>query len=446
MVTTIERPRNIRETIKYNEKKVTEGVAKLLVAEGFPLEKELLSFEDKLHYFRWHTAKNVRTKRNVLHIFLSFNPEDKIDSEKMARIAKDYMQGIGFGQQPYLLYQHNDAGHAHCHIVTICIKKDGERIETYNIGKNESRITRIQIEQAYGLVKGSGAPLTMAPSKELLILKGAKFGEHMSKYTLSKIIQEVIDLYKFRSLQEYNAVLNQFRVFVLGGEEGSHLKINKGLIYGFLNEKNRSAGAPIKASSLYEKPILKKLEPLFEYNKEASKPLKIGIKRFLEKALYTSNSLPEMDSILRRYGIRILLRKTKQGKVHGVTYIDNNAKCVYTARDLGREYSLKALKEAIIRVQEKDSTPVQSTGVEKADFETIISQLSAKKPPEQSLSPAEANRPQLPARDLPVVGWLIDNIQIEAGLDSDFLPSKKQYKAEDLDLDLDLDMSRGLSI
>ena len=39
------------------------------------------------------------------------------------------MQGIGFGNQPYLVYQHHDAGHPHIHMVTANIQADGQRIK-----------------------------------------------------------------------------------------------------------------------------------------------------------------------------------------------------------------------------------------------------------------------------------------------------------------------------
>ena len=53
---------------------------------------------------------------------------DKLSKEKLKEIANEYMQKIGFGEQPYLLYQHHDAGHPHIHIVTTNIKADGKRI------------------------------------------------------------------------------------------------------------------------------------------------------------------------------------------------------------------------------------------------------------------------------------------------------------------------------
>ena len=48
------------------------------------------------------------------------------------------MNKIGFVEQPFLVYKHEDAGHPHIHIVSTTIKGDGSRINTHNIGRNQS--------------------------------------------------------------------------------------------------------------------------------------------------------------------------------------------------------------------------------------------------------------------------------------------------------------------
>ena len=63
------------------------------------------------------------------------------------------MNKIGFGEQPFIIYKHEDAGHPYIHIVSTVIKEDGSRINTHNIGRNQSEKARKEIEQQYGLIK-----------------------------------------------------------------------------------------------------------------------------------------------------------------------------------------------------------------------------------------------------------------------------------------------------
>jgi len=82
--------------------------------------------------------KNARAKTNCVHISLNFDVSEKLNKNKLNEIAADYMDKIGFGDQPYLVYQHNDAAHPHLHIVTTNIREDGKRISIHNLGKNQS--------------------------------------------------------------------------------------------------------------------------------------------------------------------------------------------------------------------------------------------------------------------------------------------------------------------
>ncbi|MEI9911585.1 MAG: relaxase/mobilization nuclease domain-containing protein [Bacteroidota bacterium] len=88
--------------------------------------------------FEKFTSLNERTTTNTLHVSLNFDSPEILDNEKLVVIAKTYMERIGFGEQPYLVYRHHDAGHPHIHIVSTNIRRDGSRISMHNMGQNES--------------------------------------------------------------------------------------------------------------------------------------------------------------------------------------------------------------------------------------------------------------------------------------------------------------------
>ena len=58
---------------------------------------------------------------------------------------------IGFGELPFLVCQHHDAGLPHLHIITLKVRFDGSRMDTQNIGRNQSEKARKEIETQYGL-------------------------------------------------------------------------------------------------------------------------------------------------------------------------------------------------------------------------------------------------------------------------------------------------------
>ncbi|WP_425637884.1 relaxase/mobilization nuclease domain-containing protein [Algoriphagus yeomjeoni] len=339
MVAKISTGKTIGGVIRYNEQKVKNGQAKLVQMGGFAVKN--LTVNDKIQSFVKVQKLNTRTKTNTVHISLNFSPKDKVDEYMLQKIVADYLKGIGFGNQPYLLYQHFDAAHPHIHLVTTNISSSGKRIETHNLGKVLSEKTRKEIEQRYHLVKAE----EQRKQKVNLLqpLEKALYGKRETKSSISNIVQEVTRSYQFASLPELNAVLGQFNVCAYRGEKESEMFKNKGLVYSILDTAGNRVGVPVKASSIYCKPTLVKLERLFLRNKEARKQHRETLRGLILDMLKSSSSMEEFTSRLRPKGIKPLVRFNEEGRLYGVTYIDNVNRCVFNGSALAKELSANAL-------------------------------------------------------------------------------------------------------
>jgi len=154
MVTVIKVSHSMHRIFNYNENKVKEGVAECIGAENFPLNAEEMSLKIKLNYLLKRMELNENVKRNSVHISLNFDPSEKdLSKEKLMEIAGVYMQKLGFGEQPYLIYQHHDAGHPHLHLVTTNIQANGKRIDLHHLGIRKSEPARKEIEKMFGLIE-----------------------------------------------------------------------------------------------------------------------------------------------------------------------------------------------------------------------------------------------------------------------------------------------------
>lgn len=140
MVCKVRSGKSIKGALNYNEHKVKEGVAECIGATNFVGEPQHLRFSDKLARFEQLIEKNARAKTNCVHISLNFDLSERLSQNKINEIAADYMNKIGFDDQPFLVYQHNDAAHPHLHIVTTNIQEDGKRISIHNLGKINRRL------------------------------------------------------------------------------------------------------------------------------------------------------------------------------------------------------------------------------------------------------------------------------------------------------------------
>lgn len=349
MVARIKRTSSLSRSLNYNEKKVQAGVAQCIHAVNYPKDLEKLNFYDKLHRLEHQAALNERVKANSVHISANFHENDKLTKEKLCAIAETYMKGIGFEKQPYLVYQHQDAGHPHIHIVSTNIQKDGSKIEMHNIGRNQSEVARKAIEQAFGLTvaEGRGKKQEHDQGEQLKVsAQKVQYGKTSTKRAITNVLDVVINQYKYTSLPELNAVLKLYNVMAERGKEDTKMYQKKGLVYTALDNHGNKIGTPIKASAFYSKPTLKYLEQQFTQNvtlrQVHQQRLKTAIKWVLVKE---KQSIADFTKALAKEGVRVVLRQNTQGTIYGITYVDFKTKCVFNGSDLGKEFSAKAILE-----------------------------------------------------------------------------------------------------
>lgn len=357
MVAKVISGKNIRGLLNYNENKVREGVAQCIAASRFGCDPHGLTFSDKLNRFRKVTALNQKVRTNAIHISLNFDVIEKLTNEQLCTVASDYMTRIGFGEQPYLVYQHTDAAHPHVHIVTTNVQNDGRRIDIHNIGRNQSEKARKEIEIAYGLVRAE----SRKKKRELepVPVEKAVYGKSETKRSISNIVRMVTRSYKYTSLPELNAILRQFNVIADRGAEGTQMHNKKGLLYSLLDEKGNKIGVPIKASSIYGKPILINLEKQFKLNETLRKPFREGLKTTIDQVLKKSLSKHDFVKALEKKSVFVLFRENEEGRIYGVTFVDNKNKVVFNGSDLGKAYGAKAILEQLTQAPDTTSSGIQ---------------------------------------------------------------------------------------
>lgn len=351
MVAKITFPKKLESALNYNEHKVQRGVAKCIHAANYLQDVKSLNYYQKLHGFENNNRLNNRATSKTIHISLNFDPSESIANNKLMCIADSYMDKIGFGDQPYLVYKHEDAGHPHIHIVSSTIRNDGCRINTHNIGRNQSEKARKEIEQTYSLVQAENQSRKYGASIKPIDIKLPPYGTVETKRTISNIVTEVYNNYKFSSLPEFNAALSQFNLLADRGKEGGRIFNNGGLLYHMLDRDKKMIGVPIKASKIGCKPILANLKKKFSQNNPGKVALKLETMKSIDKCMLSAgNNMPNLISSLATEKIYLLVRKNGAGLVYGVTFVDNKQKVVFNGSQLGKNYSAAAFQNYLFEI------------------------------------------------------------------------------------------------
>ncbi|HEY8388951.1 MAG TPA: relaxase/mobilization nuclease domain-containing protein [Parasegetibacter sp.] len=337
--------KDIKGALSYNEQKVGLGKADLILAARFSRDVTEMGFSEKLARFEKLTALNEKVKTNTLHLSLNFSPDDRLDNETMQKIASDYMERIGFGNQPYLVYHHKDTDHPHLHIVTTTIQSNGRPIYTHNIAKRLSEPARKAIEVDFGLIKAESRR-----QQNNLPVQGEK---------IQSIVREVVSSYKFTSLDELNAILRQYNIVADRGYVGGRMYQSKGLVYCAIDEDGYKTGIPIKASAIYTSPTLSMLEKKFAQHQVSKPLLQKRVQTKINDVLSKSWTTTGFMKALKRINIGCSVRYEPGGDITDISFIDHNARAVFSCNELG--ISITDLLNQLGHAQHKDSEITANT-------------------------------------------------------------------------------------
>lgn len=360
----IKHPNSLKHALNYNEKKVQNDKAVLIDAANFLKNPDELNFHNKLNRLQNLMDLNERAETKLIHLSLNFHPSEteRMTPEFLKTLSQEYMEKLGFGNQPYLVYQHFDAGHPHVHILSTLIKEDGTRINTHNLAKDVSEPIRKEMEETYGLVKADKKEQSRQ-KEETLSVNSPKvhYGRSETLRGITNALDQVIDRYKYTSLPELNAVLKEYNVMADRGAEDSRMYKNRGLYYRVLDESGHKAGVPIKASDIYSKPTLDYIEKKFSENEVKRQADKSHLKTAIDWQIKKQpGSLQEFRNALEKERITVVVHRSEAAGVYGLTYISHEKKAVFNGSDLGKEYGAKKTLERLGIEQEKPLAKEQS--------------------------------------------------------------------------------------
>ena len=343
MVAKINYGSSLYGALAYNGEKVNEGIAKILETNKvFSPADGTHDISACMQDFMAYMPSHVLTKKRVIHISLNPHPDDSLTDELCAAIAREYIEKMGYANQPFIVYKHEDIDRHHLHIVTLAVDERGKKI---NDGNNFYTSTRIlkELEQKYGLI-----PAQMRKEKEVFRLQKVCYGDGENlKKQLASVIKPAAKFYHCPSFKEYRALLSTYNICVEEVKGEIRGKTYMGLLYFATDDKGNKVGKVFK-SSLFGKSVgYEALQNRFKASKEKLKEKHLApkTKAIVAGALKRSATREDFRGNLHHRGIDVIFRENEEGRLYGVTFIDHNNGCVINGSRLGKELSANAIAE-----------------------------------------------------------------------------------------------------
>ena len=332
--------------LRYNKEKLDKDEAEVLFWQKMlePFDKYgRMDVDACMDSFRPYLEANRRTTSTVFHASLNPSPEDRLTDEQLREIAQEYMQKMGYGDQPYIVFKHKDIDREHLHVVSLRVDEQGRKLPHDFEARRSMEILR-DLECKYGLqpsVKG----------QELADREGLRkvnYPEGNVKQQISSVVRSCLRNYKCSSYGEFRTLLERFNVSVeertgtIGGRNYA------GIIYGALTDDGYGIGTPIKSSRIGKDVGYKALQKYYEKSKEKLRENGAldQLRQTVKGAMSPHNTRDEFRQLLKADNIDAIFRINPAGRIYGVTFIDHNSGIVANGLVLGKEFSANVFNES----------------------------------------------------------------------------------------------------
>ena len=335
MIAKISATENLGGALGYNFKKVEKGEASILLAAELYQDREgRYTMEDVFADMQAVIPEKCRTKKMVFHCSLNPHPDEKLSDETLTQIAKEYMETLGYGTQPYIVFKHNDIAREHIHIVSLRVDGEGKKIND-RFEKRRSKQITDTLEKRFGLI-----PSSKVTDREIEEVSKIDTTKGNIKEQVSETLRSVLKHYKFCSLGELNAILTVYNLTVEETKTEFRGKKYDGLVYVPTDDKGDKVSTPIHASNIGRGVGYTAIQNRMQKSKQAIKPL-ISIIRY--RVLQTMRTSPQTEEELRQrleeQGLRVVIRKNDNGRIYGITFIDDEQGVALNGSRLGKGYA-----------------------------------------------------------------------------------------------------------
>jgi hypothetical protein len=297
--------------VEYNDKKVGKGTAELMMMKNFPSSINENSKQQEVRDYFKSISKSEKIKKPQFHAVISTKFQEH-SKDELTNVAEDFMQEMGYGNQPFIVVFHNDTDNNHVHLVSTRVDK--------STGK--------KINDSYEKLKAQ-----QSISKTLEKVNGIKSGDELEKllnYKISSInqLETLLERNGFKLIKNKQNE-NAFDIL----KNGVKQKTIDGNQLVFNNNKNDNRSKQIKA-------ILSKYREIY-----SNKVFKVEDRRqqqsMLPDDIQKDDWKPkiEFESELQKklkdvFGIDMVFHHKEEKNPFGYTIIDHKTGNVYKGSEI----------------------------------------------------------------------------------------------------------------
>ncbi len=230
----------------------------------------------------YHLGNRHDSEKRYTHISLNLPRGEHLNDTDFFELSKNYMDHMGYGEQPYVVIRHHDTKHEHVHIVSSTIKEDCLQINLSN-DIRRSIATQKYLEKEFGLSPSPDTKQTKKlPKYEMPEFRNRDING--VRFYIQDITNIALQKYKVRSFEELKEHLKNHHIELRTVERNGRIGVSYGVAV-----KDGYKSRFINGYTVHPQLSGPKLQKVFERN-QSSKLLPM-VKKRLEKQLQTTYGL-----------------------------------------------------------------------------------------------------------------------------------------------------------
>lgn len=309
-------------SLEYNENKCSSGEAVLLHMHNIDESRGIEGT------FQMYERRNIRTENLSFHMSVNPSPEENLSEQQVKAFVDELMRGLGYGNQPYVIYRHTDIDREHYHVVSVRVNEHGRKIHDFQENRRCLQLLTALAPQ-YGLTIGNGDgerygamgidPRRFNPASGNIMEQIRVIAEECCKYHMTSFVQFKL-IMQSHGLEVNDRVGDTTEVVIRG-----------------INQDGVPCTAPITEDELgkalykeYERRALECLGRSGIRHRERGRICGIS-----SSCLGHSTSERHFRNMLARFDIDVHLHRNGNGRIHGATFIDHSTKSAFKCSELG---------------------------------------------------------------------------------------------------------------
>ena len=310
---------SVSSGLEYNERKVAEGKASVISSS------KIDDLRDPMQTFLRYENGSLRCEKMSFHTSVNPSLTDRILEERMPEFVRDYLEKMGYGNQPYILYKHTDTGRVHYHIVSVRVDENGKKIPDFQERKRSQQVMKDLMEK-YGFEIGKSRK--DASRKETNPYNGFQpdagdYGGQIER--ISKLAMQ----YYFKKPEHFDLIMESLNVKIVHMKDGT---------IGFvgLDPKTGKAVTSVIQDAGIRYPSE---DEIARHAAECKGNIRRREKERTANITRTALKKCKTEQHFRRFmaksGIYARLSRNVNGNVFGITFVDHKTKSVFKASELG---------------------------------------------------------------------------------------------------------------